>query len=41
MGFGLFNSVEGAVDQHLLGIHHANQAVPLEQRVCWDVGSFL
>ena len=41
MGFGLFNSAEGAVDHHLFGIHHANEAVPLEQRVHWDVGFFL
>lgn len=41
MGFGLFNSAEGAVDHHLPGIHHVNEAVPLYQRVHRDSGPFL
>jgi uncharacterized membrane protein len=38
IGFGAFNFVEGLIDHHLLGIHHVNELVPLEQRIYWDVG---
>lgn len=38
MGFGLFNLVEGAIDHHLLGIHHVNETVPREQWIWWDLG---
>jgi uncharacterized membrane protein len=38
MGFGIFNLVEGIVDHHLLGIHHVNETVPVEQWIYWDIG---
>jgi uncharacterized membrane protein len=38
LGFGLFNLVEGLVDHHLLGIHHVNETVPVEQWLYWDLG---
>ena len=38
IGFGAFNFVEGLIDHHLLGIHHVNELVPVEQRIYWDVG---
>jgi uncharacterized membrane protein len=38
MGFGIFNLVEGIIDHQLLGIHHVNENVPLEQWIFWDVG---
>jgi len=38
IGFGLFNLVEGIVDHQLLGIHHANETVPREQWIYWDIG---
>ena len=38
IGFGAFNVVEGSVDHHLLGIHHVNETVPLEQWIYWDLG---
>ena len=38
MGFGIFNVVEGLVDQQLLGIHHVNETVPREQWIFWDLG---
>jgi uncharacterized membrane protein len=38
IGFGSFNFVEGLVDHHLLGVHHVNEQVPLEQRIYWDIG---
>src|SRR3954454_1600630 len=28
LGFGIFNTVEGIADHHLLGIHHVNETVP-------------
>jgi len=34
-GWGLFNVVEGAIDHHLLGIHHVR---PGEAQLAWDVG---
>ena len=33
-GFGIFNTVEGTVDHHLLGIHHVNETVARE---CWPI----
>jgi uncharacterized membrane protein len=38
MGWGTFNLVEGVVDHQLLGIHHVNETVPVEQWVWWDLG---
>ncbi|MDP2357814.1 MAG: DUF2243 domain-containing protein [Beijerinckiaceae bacterium] len=38
MGFGLFNLVEGAVNHHLLGLHHVNETAPRDQWIYWDVG---
>ena len=31
IGFGLFNVVEGIVNHHILGLHHVNETVPVEQ----------
>ena len=36
LGWGIFNLVEGAVDHHLLGIHHVRD--DLGGPVAWDVG---
>jgi uncharacterized membrane protein len=41
IGFGAFNVVEGIVDHHILGIHHVNETVPMEQWVFWDIGFLL
>jgi uncharacterized membrane protein len=38
MGFGIFNLVEGAINHHLLGLHHVNETVPREQWIYWDIG---
>lgn len=38
LGFGIFNTVEGIVDHHVLGIHHVNETVPREQWWIWDIG---
>ena len=38
IGFGLFNTVEGLIDHHLLGVHHVNELVPPDRWVYWDVG---
>jgi uncharacterized membrane protein len=38
IGFGLFNVVEGAIDHHLLGIHHVNEQVDAAERIYWDIG---
>jgi uncharacterized membrane protein len=35
-GWGAFNLVEGAVDHHLLGVHHVNELVSLADRPYWD-----
>jgi uncharacterized membrane protein len=34
LGIGV---VEGLIDHHLLGIHHVNETVPVEQRIWWDL----
>lgn len=41
IGFGMFNVVEGLIDHHILGTHHVNELVPIEQRIYWDVGFLL
>ena len=41
IGFGIFNVVEGTVNDHLLGIHHVNETVPRDQWVYWDVAFLL
>jgi uncharacterized membrane protein len=41
IGWGLFNTVEGLVNHHLLGIHHVNELVPPTERVYWDIGFLL
>lgn len=41
MGFGLFNVVEGAINHHLLGLHHVNETVPPAQWIYWDLGFLL
>ncbi len=38
LGFGIFNVVEGFIDHHLLGVHHVNETVPVDQRFYWDIG---
>jgi len=38
MGFGIFNVVEGIIDHHLLGLHHVNETVPVDQWIYWDLG---
>ena len=38
IGFGAFNVIEGLIDHHLLGIHHVNETVPVEQWIYWDAG---
>jgi uncharacterized membrane protein len=38
MGFGIFNLVEGAINHHILGLHHVNETVAREQWIYWDVG---
>ena len=38
IGFGLFNLVEGMIDHQILGIHHVNETVPLDQWIYWDIG---
>jgi uncharacterized membrane protein len=38
IGFGLFNTVEGFIDHHLLGVHHVNELVPADRWVHWDIG---
>jgi uncharacterized membrane protein len=38
LGFGLFNTVEGLVNHHLLGIHHVNEVISRDQWLLWDVG---
>jgi uncharacterized membrane protein len=30
LGFGIFNTVEGIIDHHLIGIHHVNETVGRE-----------
>lgn len=37
IGFGAFNVVEGAIDHHLLGLHHVNETVPKGQWPWWDM----
>lgn len=41
MGWGTFNLVEGVINHGILGIHHANETVPEDQWVWWDVGFLL
>jgi uncharacterized membrane protein len=38
LGFGIFNTVEGIVDHHWLGLHHVNETVVREQWRFWDIG---
>jgi uncharacterized membrane protein len=37
-GFGAFNLIEGAINHHLLKIHHVNETVPPGHWIWWDVG---
>jgi uncharacterized membrane protein len=37
-GFGAFNLIEGAINHHLLKIHHVNETVPPDHWIWWDVG---
>lgn len=36
-GAGLFNLLEGAINHHLLGLHHVNETVPPSQWWIWDL----
>jgi uncharacterized membrane protein len=38
IGFGIFNTLEGIIDHHWLGVHHVNETVPREQWPIWDIG---
>ena len=38
IGFGIFNVVEGALNHHLLGLHHVNETAPRQQWLYWDIG---
>ena len=38
IGFGIFNTAEGIIDHHILGIHHVNETVALEYWIYWDIG---
>jgi len=38
LGFGIFNTVEGTIDHHWLGIHHVNGTIMREHWPTWDVG---
>jgi uncharacterized membrane protein len=35
LGWGLFNVVEGAIDHHILGVHHVH---PGANQLAWDIG---
>ena len=37
LGFGIFNTVDGIIDHHLLGIHHVNETVAREYWPVWDI----
>jgi uncharacterized membrane protein len=37
LGFGIFNTVEGIIDHHLIGIHHVNETVVREYWPIWDI----
>jgi uncharacterized membrane protein len=41
IGFGSFNLAEGIVDHHILGLHHVNETVAIEQWVYWDAAFLL
>jgi uncharacterized membrane protein len=36
-GWGIFNVVEGIIDHEVLGVHHVNELVSLNQRIYWDI----
>jgi uncharacterized membrane protein len=38
LGWGIFNVVEGIVDHQVLGLHHVNETVPMQQWIYWDLG---
>lgn len=38
IGWGLFNTVEGLVDHHILGVHHVNERVTGGTRTAFDIG---
>jgi uncharacterized membrane protein len=40
-GFGAFNVLEGLIDHQILGIHHVNETVPVDQWIYWDMGFLL
>jgi uncharacterized membrane protein len=38
LGFGIFNTVEGIINHHILGIHHVNETVARDYWIYWDIG---
>jgi uncharacterized membrane protein len=41
IGFGLFNTIEGLINHHLLGIHHVNELVSSDRWLFWDLAFIL
>ena len=37
IGFGLFNTAEGILNHHILGLHHVNETVPRGHWLYWDI----
>ncbi len=37
LGFGLFNTAEGLINHHVLGIHRVNETAARESWVYWDI----
>ena len=37
IGFGAFNTIEGIVNHHVLGLHHVNETVPRSEWIYWDL----
>ena len=37
IGFGLFNTLEGILNHHILGLHHVNETVPRGYWIYWDI----
>jgi uncharacterized membrane protein len=37
LGFGGFNTVEGIIDHHVLGLHHVNETVARGHWIYWDL----
>jgi uncharacterized membrane protein len=37
LGFWSYNTVEGIVNHHVLGLHHVNETVAADQWLYWDL----